>query len=60
METFPKDHNSYVNEINKKHDGAAKTLARQLKVWKYKRNVPVSSCYLDRGRGDRAYFGRPE
>lgn len=47
MKTFPKDHNTYVNTVNKKHDGAVKTLARQLKVWKYKRNVPVSSCYLE-------------
>lgn len=47
MRTFPKDHNTYVNTVNKKHDGAVKTLARQLKVWKYKRNVPVSSCYLE-------------
>lgn len=47
MQTHPKDHNAYVNKINKQHDGAAKTLARQLKIWKYKRNVPVSSCYLE-------------
>ena len=47
MSTFPKDHNAYVNTVNNKHDGAAKTLARQLKVWKYRRNVPVSSCYLE-------------
>lgn len=47
MKTFPKDHNTYVNTVNKKHDGAAKALSRQLKVWKYKRNVPVSSCYLE-------------
>jgi hypothetical protein len=32
MKTFPKDHNTYVNTVNKKHNGAAKTLARQLKV----------------------------
>lgn len=47
MKTHPKDHNSYVNEINKKHSGAAKKLARLAKVWKYKRSVPVSSCYLE-------------
>jgi hypothetical protein len=47
MKTFPKDHNTYVNTVNNKHNGAVKTLARQLKVWKYKRNVPVSSCYLE-------------
>lgn len=47
MKTFPRDHNNYVNTVNNKHNGAAKTLARQLKVWKYMRNVPVSSCYLE-------------
>lgn len=47
MKTYPKDHNQYVNNVNKKHNGAAKRLARQVKVWKYLRNVPVSSCYLE-------------
>jgi hypothetical protein len=47
MRTHPKDHNQYVNDVNKKHDGAVKNLARQVKVWKYLRNVPVSSCYLE-------------
>lgn len=47
MRTYPKDHNNYVTKVNSKHDGAVKRLARQLKVWKYKRNVPVSSCYLE-------------
>lgn len=47
MKTYPKDHNNYVNDVNKKHSGAAKKLARLAKVWKYKRNVPVSSCYLE-------------
>lgn len=47
MQTHPKDHNAYVNEANKKHGGAAKKLARQAKIWKYKRSVPISSCYLE-------------
>jgi hypothetical protein len=47
MKTHPKDHNRYVNQVNGKHAGAAKRLARQVKVWKYRRNVPVSSCYLE-------------
>jgi Second Messenger Oligonucleotide or Dinucleotide Synthetase domain len=47
MKTHPKDHNAYVNEINKSHSGGAKKLARLAKVWKYKRSVPVSSCYLE-------------
>lgn len=47
MKTFPSDHNEYVNDVNKKHNGAAKKLARQVKLWKYRRSVPVSSCYLE-------------
>lgn len=47
MQTHPKDHNEYVNDINNKHRGAVKKLARQVKIWKYRRNVPVSSCYLE-------------
>ncbi|MGB3332093.1 MAG: nucleotidyltransferase [Mycobacterium sp.] len=47
MKTHPKDHNTWVNKVNQKHSGGAKKLARLAKVWKYKRNVPVSSCYLE-------------
>lgn len=47
MRTYPKNHNEYVNKVNAKFDGAAKKLARQLKVWKYERNVHISSCYLE-------------
>jgi hypothetical protein len=47
MLTHPKDHNKYVTDINNKHNGAVKKLVRQVKVWKYLRNVPVSSCYLE-------------
>lgn len=47
MLTHPKDHNDYVNKINKNHDGDVKRLIRMMKVWKYLRNVPISSCYLE-------------
>lgn len=47
MKTYPEAHNRYVNNVNKRHGGAAKQLARLLKVWKYERFVPVSSCYLE-------------
>lgn len=47
MLTHPKDHNRYVTDVNSRHSGAVKKLARQVKVWKYRRNVPVSSCYLE-------------
>lgn len=47
MLTHPKAHNKYVTDVNTRHNGAVKKLVRQVKVWKYKRNVPVSSCYLE-------------
>lgn len=47
MKSFPEEHNNYVNKVNAKHIGGAKKLARHLKIWKYKRSVPVSSCYLE-------------
>lgn len=47
MMTYPEAHNKYVNGVNTKHSGAVKQLARLLKVWKYERYVPVSSCYLE-------------
>jgi hypothetical protein len=47
LRTHPKDHNQYVNDANAKHNGATKKLIRQVKIWKYKRNVPISSCYLE-------------
>jgi len=47
MNSHPKSHNTYVNDVDKKHSGSAKKLARLAKTWKYKRNVPVSSCYLE-------------
>jgi hypothetical protein len=47
MKTYPSEHNKYVNEVNNRLDGGAKALARQLKTWKYRRAVPVSSCYLE-------------
>jgi hypothetical protein len=47
MKTHPKNHNSWVNKVSQKHSGGAKSLARLAKTWKYKRSVPVSSCYLE-------------
>lgn len=47
MKAHPKSHNTYVNDVNKKHSGGAKKLARLAKTWKYKRSAPVSSCYLE-------------
>lgn len=47
MKTYPEAHTEYVNSVNRRFSGGVKTLARQLKVWKYERSVPVSSCYLE-------------
>lgn len=47
MKSHPKSHNRYVADVNSKHGGAVKTLARQVKVWKYRRDVPISSCYIE-------------
>lgn len=47
MQSYPEAHNDYVNSVNQRFNGGVKSLARQLKTWKYKRNVPISSCYLE-------------
>lgn len=47
MKRHREGHDNYVNTINSKHSGGVKTLARQLKIWNYLRNIPVSSCYLE-------------
>jgi|SRR4051812_22134280 hypothetical protein len=64
MRTHPKDHNAYVNDINKRYSGAAKKLARLGKTWKYKRNVPISSCYLEmraaKYADDQAFWDLPQ
>lgn len=48
IDSAPRVHLDYVNLANKKPSkGDAKALARLLKAWKYYRNVPVSSFYLE-------------
>jgi hypothetical protein len=48
IDSAPRVHLDYVNLANKKPSkGDAKSLARLLKAWKYYRNVPVSSFYLE-------------
>lgn len=48
IDAAPKEHLAYVNECNlKPHKGDAKALARLIKAWKYYRNVPISSFYLE-------------
>ena len=43
----PDAHNAYVTSINVKFDKKIKPLVRFIKAWKYLRNVPISSFYLE-------------
>ncbi len=43
----PDAHNAYVAYVNKKLGFKVKPLVRFLKAWKYYRNVPISSFYLE-------------
>jgi hypothetical protein len=48
LESTPEAHLKYVNDCNKlPKNGAAKSLARLIKAWKYYRDVPISSFYLE-------------
>lgn len=47
MEVSPDAHNHYVAEVDKKHGGKVKPLIRFIKAWKYYRDVPIKSFYLE-------------
>ena len=47
MEVSPDAHNYYVAQVDKKHDGKVKPLIRFIKAWKYYRDVPIKSFYLE-------------
>ncbi len=47
MKSSPDAHNSYVREIDQSLSNKVKPLVRFIKAWKYFRNVPVSSFYLE-------------
>ncbi len=48
IDSAPREHLRYVNECNKEpRIGVAKDLARLIKAWKYYRDVPISSFYLE-------------
>lgn len=47
MRTSPEAHNSYVNSVDSQRSGKVKPLIRFIKAWKYYRNVPISSFYLE-------------
>jgi hypothetical protein len=43
----PDSHNAYVTNIDKGLSGRVKPLVRLVKSWKYERNVPIKSFYLE-------------
>lgn len=47
MKVSPEAHIHYVNEVNKKLSSKVKPLIRFIKAWKYFRDVPISSFYLE-------------
>ena len=47
MKVSPEAHIYYVNEVNKKLGSKVKPLIRFIKAWKYFRDVPISSFYLE-------------
>ena len=47
MKSSPDAHNAYVAEVDRRLNGKVKSLIRFLKAWKYYRNVPISSFYLE-------------
>lgn len=47
MEVSPDAHNYYVAKVDKKHGGRVKPLIRFIKAWKYYRDAPIKSFYLE-------------
>lgn len=46
-EAAPEAHNKFVAEMDRKHGGEVRELARLLKAWKYEHGASVSSFYLE-------------
>jgi hypothetical protein len=47
MRISPDSHNDYVARVDAMHAGRVKPLVRFVKAWKYFRNAPISSFYLE-------------
>jgi hypothetical protein len=47
MEVSPEAHIHYVTEVNRSLSSKVKPLIRFIKAWKYFRDVPISSFYLE-------------
>ncbi|MFI8311954.1 nucleotidyltransferase [Streptomyces microflavus] len=46
-EAAPQAHNKFVADMDAKHYGDVRVVARLLKAWKYENQVPISSFYLE-------------
>lgn len=46
-EAAPQAHNAFVAEMDRKHHGDVREIARLLKAWKYEHGVPISSFFLE-------------
>ena len=46
-EAAPQAHNKFVSNMDRKHHGSLRELARLMKAWKYEHAVPISSFYLE-------------
>jgi len=47
MKASPDVHNAYVRRVDEKLNGKVKPLIRFIKAWKYYRDVPISSFYIE-------------
>ncbi|MGD2066554.1 MAG: nucleotidyltransferase [Candidatus Bathyarchaeota archaeon] len=47
MKTSPRAHNEWITQLNKKVGRKLKPLIRFVKAWKYYRNIPISSFYIE-------------
>lgn len=47
MKSSPDAHNNYVREVDKSLSNKVRPLVRFIKAWKYFRDVPISSFYLE-------------
>ena len=47
MRSSPDAHNDYVRSIDSKHSGKVKPLIRFIKAWKFFKQVPISSFYIE-------------
>jgi SMODS domain-containing protein len=47
IKSSPENHNAYIQSLDKKLDNKLRPLIRFIKAWKFYRNVPISSFYLE-------------